>query len=173
MPPPQRQPWKRCASHVYIAHFIDMQQQITRHPFFTAANLYGAKSYNLNVPLPPAESVFGSSVGGPLGGNVTGPPATSSAAAATLEANERGLNAAAIAVASAASIQAVKERAYNMEVLNRKPPAQQQQTAQHQSPLSLQVGSQPKPLLPVTSEVSFWNRSRKVSANIESILLCR
>ncbi len=28
--PPQRRNWKRCASHVYIAHFIDYQIQTNR-----------------------------------------------------------------------------------------------------------------------------------------------
>lgn len=70
----QPQPWKRCASHVYIAHFIDAQQQMNRHPFIQAAyqnsaTLFGSKSYNLNIPLTPAEALFG---GGDSGGLLTG-----------------------------------------------------------------------------------------------------
>ncbi|CAM6093811.1 unnamed protein product [Calypogeia fissa] len=69
----QPQPWKRCASHVYIAHFIDAQQQMNRHPFIQAAyqnsaTLFGSKSYNLNFPLTPVEALFGGSSGGLLGG---------------------------------------------------------------------------------------------------------
>ena len=29
--PPQRRTWKRCASHVYIAHFIEYQLHIERY----------------------------------------------------------------------------------------------------------------------------------------------
>lgn len=136
---PPRQAWKRCALHVYIARFIDMQQQLnSHHPFYTSANnMYGAKPYNLNMPLSPVESLFGSATGAPLVGSASGPSAASSSAAAVnLEACDRGLSAAANA--AAASINGSKERAYHSEVLTRKLPAQQQSTHQ-QATLAMQV----------------------------------
>jgi hypothetical protein len=131
---PPRQAWKRCALHVYIARFIDMQQQLSsHHTFFPSTNhLYGAKPYNLNMPLSPAESLLGSAVGVLPVGSIAGPSTTSSSTAVVnLEAGEHGLNAAAIAAAS--SMHGVKERSYNLDMMNRKLPVQQQQSVQQQS----------------------------------------
>ena len=129
---PQRAAWKRCAQHVYIAHFIDMQQQLNRHQsFFTGGGGAYPKSYNLNVPLAPSESVFGGAGGG---------AAVGGGGAGALEATERGLNAAAMAAAAAAGMQGVKERAYSMEMLSRKSPAGQHgHNGQGAAALSLQV----------------------------------
>lgn len=105
-----------------------MQQQLSsHHTFFPSTNhLYGAKPYNLNMPLSPAESLLGSAVG------IAGPSTTSSSTAVVnLEAGEHGLNAAAIAAAS--SMHGVKERSYNLDMMNRKLPVQQQQSVQQQS----------------------------------------
>lgn len=61
---------KRSATHAYIAHFIDYQQQMARNPFWTAAYgnptaLYGGKPYNMNIPFAPAtEPILGSSLPG-------------------------------------------------------------------------------------------------------------
>ena len=115
----QRAAWKRCAQHVYIAHFIDMQQQLSRHQsFFPGGSQVYPKSYNLNVPVGPSESVFGGAGGGGAvgGGGDRG--------AGAVEATERGLSAAAMAAAAAASMQGAKERAYSMEMLSRKSPGQ-------------------------------------------------
>lgn len=142
---PQRAAWKRCAQHVYIAHFIDMQQQLNRHQsFFTGGGQAYPKSYNLNVPLAPSESVFGGAGGAPAagaGGGGGGGVSSSGVGggAGTLEATERGLNAAAMAAAAAASIQGVKERAYSMEMLSRKSPGQHGVSGGGPAALSLQV----------------------------------
>uniref|UniRef100_A0A7I4A8S5 Uncharacterized protein n=1 Tax=Physcomitrium patens TaxID=3218 RepID=A0A7I4A8S5_PHYPA len=140
---PQRASWKRCALHVYIAHFIDMQQQLNRHQTFIAASNQGyPKSYNLNVPFAPSDGVFGGAAGNIMAGAVGGALVSgSTGASANLEATERGLNAAAIAAAAAASMQGVKERAYNMDFLSRKSPEQQQHSGQQARAVSLQTGS--------------------------------
>ena len=118
----QRAAWKRCAQHVYIAHFIDMQQQLTRHhSFFPGGSQAYLKSYNLNVPLAPSEPVY---AGAGRGGAVGAGGDRGVGGAGAVEATERGLNAAAMAAAAAASMQGAKERAYSMEMLSRKSPAQ-------------------------------------------------
>lgn len=139
----QRAAWKRCALHVYIAHFIDMQQQLNRHQTYIAASNQGfSKSYNLNVPFAPSDGVFGGAAGNIMAGAVGGTLVNNSGGGnANLEATERGLNAAAIAAAAAAaaSMQGIKERAYNMDFLNRKSPEQQQHSGQQAPAVSLQV----------------------------------
>ncbi|XP_024519470.1 protein TIME FOR COFFEE isoform X2 [Selaginella moellendorffii] len=50
-----RHTWKRCAIHVFIARFIDLQQQVARHSLMAATLSYGGKPYNLNIP---ADAVF-------------------------------------------------------------------------------------------------------------------
>eukprot|EP00252_Welwitschia_mirabilis_P006003 TRINITY_DN16642_c0_g2_i1.p1 TRINITY_DN16642_c0_g2~~TRINITY_DN16642_c0_g2_i1.p1 ORF type:complete len:1158 (-),score=233.85 TRINITY_DN16642_c0_g2_i1:404-3877(-) len=63
---PQK-PWKRCATHCYIANFIACQQQLARHPFWTAnfgnsLATYGGKPFNLNLQFPiPQELIHVSS----------------------------------------------------------------------------------------------------------------
>ncbi len=144
-----RATWKRCAMHVYIARFIDMQQQVNRHhhSFFPGGSQAYPKSYNLNVPLAPSESLFGGAggvgsvglVGGAASSGSTGGSGSGSAAA-TLEATERGLNAAVMAAAAAASMQGVKERsAYSMDMVSRKSPGQHQGSGPGAPSLSLQV----------------------------------
>ncbi|KAJ7558109.1 hypothetical protein O6H91_04G025100 [Diphasiastrum complanatum] len=76
---PPRQPWKRCASHVYIARFIGVQQQMAGHPFFAATyanptGLYGAKPY---LPLPPTDALYGAAAAAFI--NRKAPGASSSA----------------------------------------------------------------------------------------------
>jgi hypothetical protein len=123
---PPQQPWKRCACHVWIAHFIDRQQS-NRRPFFTA-ELYGGKSYNPNMSLPPADPLYGSNGGGsPQVGAVAGPSMSSVALGAVLGAGER--------------VSGAKERereriaaATFVEVLNQNSASQQQPPS-----LSLQV----------------------------------
>lgn len=139
---PQRAAWKRCAQHVYIAHFIDMQQQLNRHQsFFTAPNQAYPKSYNLNVPLAPSESAFGGGGAGGGGGGAGSGGVSSSGGAGALEATERGLSAAAMAAAAAAGMQGVKERAYSMDMLSRKSPGQHGHGGGQGAALSLQVRS--------------------------------
>ncbi|KAH8945760.1 hypothetical protein BDL97_12G057500 [Sphagnum fallax] len=126
---PPQQPWKRCACHVWIAHFIDRQQQSNRRPFFTA-ELYGGKSYNPNMSLPPADPLYGSNGGGsPQVGAVAGPSMSSVALGAVLGAGER--------------VSGAKERereriaaATFVEVLNQNSASQQQPPS-----LSLQAGT--------------------------------
>jgi hypothetical protein len=134
--------------HVYIARFIDMQQQVNRHhqSFFAGGSQAYPKSYNLNVPLAPSESLFGGGGGGGSVGIVGGSAASvstggSGSASASLEATERGLNAAAMAAAAAASMQGVKERASysSMDMVSRKSPGQHQGSVPGAPSLSLQV----------------------------------
>lgn len=131
-----RAQWKRCAQHVYIARFIDMQQQLGRHQsFFTGGNGAYSKSYNLNVG--PSEPAFG----GAAAAAVSGPSGGSGAGAANPEATERGLSAAAMAAAAAGMQGVVKDRTpYNMENMgSRKSPGQHQGSGQGAPTLSLQV----------------------------------
>lgn len=71
-----RQTWKRCATHSYIAHFIECQQRMVPHPFWHAPNygnpvaVYGGKPYNLNMPLPPPPEII--NLSGSLPGAVSG-----------------------------------------------------------------------------------------------------
>lgn len=73
-----RQTWKRCATHSYIAHFIECQQHMVHHPFWHAPNygnpvaVYGGKPYNLNMPLPPTPEIIN------LGGSLPGPVSVAS-----------------------------------------------------------------------------------------------
>lgn len=65
-PQPFLQMWqsrKRSATHVYITLFIDTQQQLKKNPLWAAA--YGAKAYNLNIPMAP-DGLMGVSVGSAL-----------------------------------------------------------------------------------------------------------
>ena len=39
--PPQRRNWKRCASHVYIAHFIEYQLHCERCVLFNCSAVLG------------------------------------------------------------------------------------------------------------------------------------
>lgn len=55
---------KRSATHVYITLFIDTHQQLMKNPLWAAA--YGAKAYNLNIPMAP-DGLTGVSVGSALG----------------------------------------------------------------------------------------------------------
>ncbi|KAH7426174.1 hypothetical protein KP509_11G088100 [Ceratopteris richardii] len=48
LPPPVPR-MKRCATHVFIAHFIYREQQVSRHSFWSAA-ICRAAPYNLNIP---------------------------------------------------------------------------------------------------------------------------
>ncbi|BBN08424.1 hypothetical protein MPTK1_4g11470 [Marchantia polymorpha subsp. ruderalis] len=152
----QRQPLKRCARHVYIAHFIEMQQNIQRQSYLHAtayqnsASLFGpqlgTKSYNLNHPLPPSESLFGSGPVGPIAGGLSVAPGPSVVAGGggnvpglVGTVTERNLGPSTLA-ASAQS----KERAY-MESIGRKqssqPAQQHQQPTQNVPSLSLQTGT--------------------------------
>ncbi|CAM6009679.1 unnamed protein product [Sphagnum balticum] len=101
---PPQQPWKRCASHVRIAHFIDtqqqQQQQVNRHHFFSAG-LYGGKSYNANLSnmsLPPPDALCGNSgPGGTQVAAVASPPRSSGIAlGAGLGVRHQGLGATTI-----------------------------------------------------------------------------
>ncbi|KAH9551690.1 hypothetical protein CY35_09G026100 [Sphagnum magellanicum] len=97
---PPQQPWKRCASHVRIAHFIDAQQQVNRHHFFSAG-LYGGKSYNANLSnmsLPPPDALCGNSgAGGTQVAAVASPPRSSGIAlGAGLGVGHQGLGATTI-----------------------------------------------------------------------------
>ncbi len=87
---PPQQPCKRCACHVWIAHFIDRQQQTANRRSFFPAELYGGKPYNPNMSLPPADPLYGSNGGGsPQVGAVAGPSMSSVALGAVLGAGER------------------------------------------------------------------------------------
>lgn len=136
---PPQQPWKRCASHVWIAHFIDTQQQVNRHPFF-AAGPYGGKSYNPNMSLPPPEALYGSGGGMAQLAAVAGPPTSSAVAlGAVLGVGEQVLSSTTITGAKERERERERERkaaANFMETLNRDPSTQQQQPS-----LSLQVWS--------------------------------
>ncbi|KAH9298838.1 hypothetical protein KI387_030520, partial [Taxus chinensis] len=55
-----RQSWKRSATHVYITHFIESQQQLRKNPVWAAA--FSANAYNLSMPMAPG-SVLGSALG--------------------------------------------------------------------------------------------------------------
>jgi hypothetical protein len=97
---PPQQPWKRCASHVRIAHFIDTQQQVNRHHFFSTG-LYGGKSYNTNLSnmsLPPPDALCGNSgAGGTQVAAVASPPRSSGIAlGAGLGVGHQGLGATTI-----------------------------------------------------------------------------
>ncbi|KAH8952507.1 hypothetical protein BDL97_09G088900 [Sphagnum fallax] len=97
---PPQQPWKRCASHVRIAHFIDTQQQVNRHHFFSTG-LYGGKSYNANLSnmsLPPPDALCGNSgAGGTQVAAVASPPRSSGIAlGAGLGVGHQGLGATTI-----------------------------------------------------------------------------
>ncbi|XP_073392668.1 uncharacterized protein [Physcomitrium patens] len=131
---PQRAAWKRCALHVYIAHFIDLQQQLKQHQsFFGGPNQGYSKSYNLNVAVGGSDAVLGGAVGSPMVGGV-------GAGGADVDATERGLNAAAMAAAAAASMQGAKERAHGVGVAGRKSPGGEQHGGQQAAGLSVQVG---------------------------------
>ncbi|KAI5075232.1 hypothetical protein GOP47_0009308 [Adiantum capillus-veneris] len=72
---------KRCATHVYIAHFIDTQQQMQRHPIWAAAyrngasgSLYPMKSYNPNAPHLPPNVLFAGGLTGLTGLTVNNSP---------------------------------------------------------------------------------------------------
>ncbi|MCO5597649.1 hypothetical protein L7F22_051730 [Adiantum nelumboides] len=72
---------KRCAIHVYIAHFIDTQQQMQRHPIWAAAyrngesgSLHSMKSYNPNVPHLLPNVLFGGGLTGLTGLTVNNSP---------------------------------------------------------------------------------------------------
>ncbi|KAG6556326.1 hypothetical protein Mapa_002269 [Marchantia paleacea] len=152
----QRQPLKRCARHVYIAHFIEMQQNIQRQSYLHAtayqnsASLFGpqlgTKSYNLNHPLPPSEALFGSGPVGPIAGGLSVAAGASVVAVGSGNVpglvgtvTERNFGPSTLA-ASAHS----KERAY-MESISRKqssqPAQQHQQPTQNVPSLSLQTGT--------------------------------
>jgi hypothetical protein len=97
---PPQQPWKRCASHVRIAHFIDTQQQVNQHHFFSTG-LYGGKSYNANLSnmsLPPPDALCGNSgAGGTQVAAVASPPRSSGIAlGAGLGVGHQGLGATTI-----------------------------------------------------------------------------
>lgn len=124
--------WKRCASHVYIAHFIDYQQQISRHPYFNPAyQNYAPKPYNLNIPLAPTESIFGSgpagaagSVCGPAGsGSSTGPSGLTGG-----PMGDRNHSATAMAAVNASD----RGSAAYVDAASRKQPAQQQPSGSQQ-----------------------------------------
>ncbi|MCO5567495.1 hypothetical protein L7F22_021188 [Adiantum nelumboides] len=73
---------KRCATHVYIAHFIDTQQQMQRHPIWAAAyrngaseSLHSMNSYNPNVPHLLPNVLFGGGLTGLTGLTVNNSPA--------------------------------------------------------------------------------------------------
>ncbi|KAH7279322.1 hypothetical protein KP509_37G014700 [Ceratopteris richardii] len=58
--PEAQPPWKRCASHVYIAHFIDTQQQNLQQPAWApSGRKYSMKSCNPNSPNLPPDFLFG------------------------------------------------------------------------------------------------------------------
>jgi hypothetical protein len=139
------QPWKRCASHVYIAHFIDAQQQMNRLPFIQAAyqsstSLFGGKSYNLNVPLSPAEALFGNGSGGPLigGASVAGGDNVVSGIGSRSELGVPGIDRNANGTSVKASAQQ-KDRVF-LESVSRKQVLQQPHQPL-QIPPNLQVGS--------------------------------
>uniref|UniRef100_A0A7I4A1X5 Uncharacterized protein n=3 Tax=Physcomitrium patens TaxID=3218 RepID=A0A7I4A1X5_PHYPA len=133
---PQRAAWKRCALHVYIAHFIDLQQQLKQHQsFFGGPNQGYSKSYNLNVAVGGSDAVLGGAVGSPMVGGV-------GAGGADVDATERGLNAAAMAAAAAASMQGAKERAHGVGVAGRKSPGGEQHGGQQAAGLSVQAAAQ-------------------------------
>lgn len=135
----QWQMFKRSATHAYIAHFIDYQQQMARNPFWTttygnSTALYGGKPYNLNIPLASAtETILGS----PL-------PGSDSLSARNSNIMGSSFNDSNIATAALAAISGhnLKEKAASsyMDVL-RKNSAQQQEahptssvTIQHNLP---------------------------------------
>lgn len=135
----QWQMFKRSATHAYIAHFIDYQQQMARNPFWAttygnSTALYGGKPYNLNIPLASAtETILGS----PL-------PGSDSLSAQNSNIMGSSFNDSNIATAALAAISGhnLKEKAASsyMDVL-RKNSAQQQEahptssvTIQHNLP---------------------------------------
>eukprot|EP01018_Ginkgo_biloba_P032612 Gb_04775 [translate_table: standard] len=125
-----RQTWKRCATHSYIAHFIKCQQQMARNPFWAAANygssvaLFGAKPYNLNMPLPPpSESInLVGSLSGTVSASSVGNGGSSSRNLGSLQ--ERNIGSPALA---AFNSQNSKEKASTSYMdVRRKQPLHQQ-----------------------------------------------
>lgn len=74
---PPRRPWKRCASHVYIAHFIEYQQTMIQ---LSSASLFlQQRQQPTFTPPPPSfggrpEAAGPSSGGSNLPSSLTGPP---------------------------------------------------------------------------------------------------
>ncbi|XP_057872999.2 uncharacterized protein LOC131079129 isoform X2 [Cryptomeria japonica] len=127
-----RQPLKRSATHVYITHFIESQQQLRKNPLWAAA--FAANTYNLSIPMAP-----GGLLGNALGHEVRG----SGLGAGTV--NGRGYAMSAVA----------KDKSSEpyVDVVGRKSLSQQQtQTAQQQLSLFSQTG--PPYLFPVTQSAS-------------------
>ncbi|KAJ7535394.1 hypothetical protein O6H91_12G031400 [Diphasiastrum complanatum] len=149
---PPRQSWKRCASHIYIAHFISIQQQVAQHPFFAAmygnpAGLYGAKPY---LPLPPTDSIYGTAAGAFIDKNA---PGASSSANMLLSADEGGglgiaslrdkdFRAAALAALPIPGAKETAPASYT-DALLRISLQQQAQSEEHQSsnPVSISAGT--------------------------------
>jgi hypothetical protein len=130
---PPQQPWKRCASHVWIAHFIDAQQQVNQHPFFVAG-LYGGKSYNQNMSLLPPGALYGSSGGAAQLPSVPGSPMSSAIALGVgLGVGEGALGATTISAAKDREREMIAAATF-MEVFSQNAVLQQQQPI-----LSLQV----------------------------------
>ncbi|KAH9557301.1 hypothetical protein CY35_07G079400 [Sphagnum magellanicum] len=132
---PPQQPWKRCASHIWIAHFIDAQQQVNQHPFFVAG-LYGAKSYNQNMSLLPPGALYGSSGRAAQVPSVPGSPMSSAIALGVgLGVGEGALGATTISAAKDREREMIAAATF-MEVFSRNAVLQQQQPI-----LSLQPGA--------------------------------
>eukprot|EP01018_Ginkgo_biloba_P035689 Gb_35693 [translate_table: standard] len=155
IPPPQvpspflqtRQSWKRSATHVYITHFIDSQQQVKQNPLWAAAYGNSTGLYGLNIPIAPANGIFGNSAGSGLMGLAVSTPSLGLGSV-----NDGGFGMAAV---GAANILGAKDKSSNpcIDAHGRQPPLQQQShMTQQQSILSSQA--RPTFEFPVTQSTS-------------------
>ncbi|KAH9301849.1 hypothetical protein KI387_013432 [Taxus chinensis] len=116
-----RQTWKRCATHSYIAHFIECQLRISRQPFCTVANYFGPRQYNLNAPLAPSSEIIN------LGSSIPG--TVSPATAGNSVPISRGLESTQEKNIGSFPLSS-KEKTFNYMDARRKQPSHQQATQQ-------------------------------------------
>eukprot|EP00250_Pteridium_aquilinum_P001902 c12110_g1_i1 orf=2-4231(-) len=130
---------KRCATHVYIAHFIDTQQQMQRHPIWaatygntTTGSLYPMKPYNHNAPLPP-NALFGGGLTGLTGLSISNSPGI------------KGLISEPSAQSDKGSAPGLKENgtSLNVDGVARKGPSQSSQPSNLDQVTPLQAGLGP------------------------------
>ncbi|GLJ21723.1 hypothetical protein SUGI_0404890 [Cryptomeria japonica] len=125
-----RPSWKRCATHSYIAHFIECQLRMSRHSFWPPANFFASRQYNLNAPLPPSSEFInlGSSVSGTVSAASAGNNASVSRGLESVQDKSIGLTALSS-----------KEKTSNYVDARRKQTSHQQATQQISS-TSMQPG---------------------------------
>lgn len=144
---------KRCATHVYIAHFIDTQQQMQRHPIWAAGGLYSMKPYNVNAPLPP-NALFGGGLSGLTGLSVNNSPAIKGFNPESSPQNDKG------------SAPGAKEKSTSltMDGVDRKGASQSLQAANMDQVTPLQAGLGPMFGYPVSADTEGNNVLNKGSS---------